>query len=235
VVAVVGLGPGRALTAPAVVVGAVLGACGLVVGATDVRPEVLLTIVTTCVVLAGSVFPWLALGLTSTRVPMPGPEAVQVGQEPVEVDAVRVAADARVAHEILLAITATVGLLLVVTAPVAVSLGLAGTLLAVTACVVVMLRTRQYRAGSEVLVGVVSGVAGLAAVVLAILATEPTWHPTLAVVLAAGGALLLGLTLLSSGPSLRRGRFGDVVETVALVALVPLLVVAVGVLESVPG
>jgi Flp pilus assembly protein TadB len=77
--------------------------------------------------------------------------------DPDEIDPARVGADARVAHEILVAVSATVGLLLVLIAPLAVSLGLAGTLLALMACVVVMLRTRQYRTGSEVLVGLVSG------------------------------------------------------------------------------
>ncbi|WP_139979270.1 type VII secretion integral membrane protein EccD [Nocardioides litoris] len=246
--AVIGLGAGRALLLPAVVVGAVLGAAGLVVAGTGADPDVLLVCLTTFVVLVGSVFPWLALGVTGTRaaapeVPAaaaataaaPGPVDPQALPAAVEVDAERVAADARVAHEILLAITVTVGLLLVSAAPLAVGLGLAGTLLAAVACVVVMLRTRQYRAGSEVVAGVVSGVAGLAVVVVTVLLTREEWRPTLAVVLAAGGLLLLALTLVPSGPSLRRGRAGDLLESAALVALVPLLVVAVGVVDLVPA
>ncbi len=57
--------------------------------------------------------------------------------------------------------SATVGLLLVLVAPLAVSLGLSGAILGVLCCVVVMLRTRQYRTGPEVLVGLVSGIVGL--------------------------------------------------------------------------
>ena len=53
--------------------------------------------------------------------------------------------------------------------------------------------------------------------------------------LAAAGSLALVATLAPTGPSLRRGRLGDVLETVALVALLPLLVVASGLLDLVLG
>ena len=66
--------------------------------------------------LAGSVFPWLALGATGTNVD----QLVRVADitaDPAEIDPDRVGADARVAHEILVAVSATVGLLLVLVAP----------------------------------------------------------------------------------------------------------------------
>jgi hypothetical protein len=128
-----------------------------------------------------------------------------------------------------------VGLLLVLTAPLAVSLGVAGTLLAIVAALVVMLRTRQYRTGSEVLVGLVSGIAGLASVAVSMLWLHPGWRPTAAVVLAVTGAVLLAVTLLPSTPSVRRGRFGDLAESVCLLALLPLLVVATGVFAAIRG
>ena len=89
------------------------------------------------------------------------------------IDLARVATDARVAHEILVSLSATVGLLLLLVAPVAVSLGLAGTVLAVLAALVAMLRTRQYRNHAEVLVGLGSGVAGLVSVAVSVLWTAP--------------------------------------------------------------
>ena len=55
----------------------------------------------------------------------------------------------------------------------------------------------------------------------------------LAVVLAVAGAVLLALTLLPVAPSVRRGRLGDVLESAALLSLVPLLVVASGVLAAI--
>lgn len=233
-VCLVGLGEGRTLLIPPVVVGAVFAATGLLVESTDVDPTILLPVVMTVVVMIGSVFPWLALGVTKTTVEQLCSTA-DITADPDEVDPRRVGADARVAHEILVAISGTVGLLLVLIAPVAASRGLFGTLLAVVACLIVMLRTRQYRAGSEVLVGLVSGIVGLVVIGASVLLMHEAWRPVAAVVLAASGAVLLAVTLLPTTPSVRRGRFGDVVESIALLTLLPLLVLAVGVFESVRG
>ena len=176
--------------------------------------------------MVGSVFPWLALGATGTSVDQLY-NVADITADPDEIDPDRVGADARIAHEILVAVSATVGLLLVLIAPLAVSLGLSGTILAVMCCLVVMLRTRQYRTGAEVLVGLVSGIARAAVRrVAAMLWLHPDWRPTVAVVLAATGAVLLAVTLLPATPSVRRGRLGDIAESVALLALLPLLVVA---------
>lgn len=233
-VCVIGLGPGRTLVFPPVVVGALALAAGLYLDSVDggIGPAALLTTVLALVVLAGSVFPWLALGATSTRVDQLF-SAADITSDPEDIEAGQVLADARIAHEILLAISGTVGLLLVLIAPIAVSRGVTGTLLAVDACLIVMLRTRQYRTGSEVLVGLVAGLAGLATTAVAVLTLHDDWRPTLAVLLAVAGAILLAATLAPSVPSVRRGRLGDVLESVALIALVPLLVVAVGLFEKV--
>jgi len=233
-VCLVGLGEGRTLVIPPVVVGAVFLATGLVMRVATFDPAVVLTAALVLVVLAGSVLPWLALGATGTSVDQMYSTA-DITADPAEVDRARVSADARVAHEILVAVSATVGLLLVLVAPLAVSLGLSGTLLATLASLVVMLRTRQYRTGTEVLVGLVSGVLGLAVVAVSMLWLHPDWRPTAAVVLAAVGAVLMAVTLVPSTPSVRRGRLGDVAETVALVALLPLLVLAVGVFSAIRG
>lgn len=232
--ALVGIGAGRTLVIPPVVVGAVVTATGLLMEVSDVDAAVVLTTALVLVVLTGSVFPWLALGVTSTTVEQLYTDA-DIVADPAAVDPERVRADARVAHEILVAISGTVGLLLVMITPLAVRLGLSGTLLSVVACCVVMLRTRQYRTGLEVLVGLVSGVLGLAVTAVAVLLWWPDWRPTAAVVLAAAGAVLLLATLVPGSPSVRRGRLGDVVESLGLLALLPLLVVATGVLSSIGG
>lgn len=233
-VSLVGLGEGRTLVIPPVVVGAIFLASGLVMRVVTFDPAVVLTTTLALVVMAGSVFPWLALGATGTTVDQLY-SVEDITADPDDVDPARVGADARVAHEILVAVSATVGLLLVLIAPLAVSLGVAGTLLAVVACLVVMLRTRQYRTGSEVLVGLVSGIVGLASVAVAMLWLHPGWRPTAAVALAVTGAVLLAVTLLPSAPSVRRGRFGDLAESVSLLALLPLLVVATGVFTAIRG
>jgi type VII secretion integral membrane protein EccD len=233
-VALVGLGEGRTLVIPPVVVGAICLATGLVMQAAAFDAAVVLTTSLVVIVIVGSVFPWLALGATGTSVDQLFTVA-DITADPEEIDAVDVGADARVAHEILVAVSATVGVLLVLVAPLAVSLGAWGTLVAVLSCLVVMLRTRQYRVGSEVLVGLVSGIVGLASVAVSVLWLHPDWRPAAAVVLAAAGAVLLALTLLPATPSVRRGRLGDVAETAALVTLPPLLVLASGVFSAVRG
>lgn len=234
-VALLGLGEGRALVLPPVVVGAAFGVVGLVLQvAAGADAGVLLSTVLVLVVLMGSLFPWLALGMTGARVEQVYSTA-DITADPDEIDPEQVGREARLAHEILLAITATVGLLLVLVAPVAVALGLAGTLLALVCCGVVMLRTRQYRTGSEVLVGLVSGIAGLASIAVALLWLQPQWRPTTALVLAVAGAVLLAVTLLPGETSVRRGRLGDVAESVCLLALVPLALVATGVFSAIAG
>lgn len=223
-----GLGAGRVLVFPAVALGAIGFAVGMLIRSSeDLDAATVLVTVLTLVVLVGSVFPWLALGATGTNVDQLYSPA-DITADPDDIDPARVGADARLAHEILLAITGTVGLLIVLVAPVAVGLGVLGTLLAVDCCLVVMLRTRQYRTGSEVLVGLVSGVAGLVVAAVAVLLGHEDWRPTLSVVLAVAGGVLMAATLTPATPSIRRGRAGDVLETVALLALVPLLVVATG-------
>jgi type VII secretion integral membrane protein EccD len=230
--AALGLGEGRTLLLPPVVVGAVFLATGLTMEASTVDPAVVLTTELALVVIAGSVFPWLALGATGTSVDQLFSTA-DITHDPDPIDPDRVGADARVAHEILVAVSATVGVLLVVIAPLAVSLGVAGTVVSVLAGVLVMLRTRQYRTGVEVRVGLVSGVLGLVSTALSVLWLQPDWRPAAAVVLAVTGAVLLALTLVPSSGSVRRGRLGDVAETVGLLAMLPALVLATGLFSSV--
>lgn len=234
-ICVIGLGAGRTLVFPPVVIGVLALVVGLYLRSADgdgFEPAPLLTTVLALVVLAGSVFPWLALGATSTRVDQLFTPS-DITSDPEDIEHSRVAADARIAHEILLAISGTVGLLLVLVAPLAVSLGVSGTLLAVDACLIVMLRTRQYRTGSEVLLGLGTGIAGLVVTALAVLSMHDDWRPTLSVLLAVLGAILLMATLSPSVPSVRRGRLGDVLESVALLTLLPLLVVAIGLFAQV--
>ena len=228
------VGEGRALTLPPAAVGAVFLVTGLVLADTDLDAAVVLVALLVLLVLLGSVFPWWALSLTGRGVEQ-AYSLDDLTADPDEIDAAAVGADARLAHEALLAIGATVGLLLVTVSPLAVGRGLSGSLLALVCAAVLMLRTRQYRTGTEVLVGLLSGVLGLVSTAAAVLVLHPDWRPTTAVVLAATGGVLLALTLVPAPPSVRRGRLGDVAETVALLALLPLAVVACGLFAAIVG
>ncbi len=231
-VAALGLARGRTLLLAPVVVGAVFLATGLLMNESTVDPAVVLTTALALVAIGGSVLPWLALGATGTRVDQLYPNAdITRGLHRIDLD--RVGADARAGHEILVAMSATVGVLLVLISPLAVSLGVAGTAVSVLAAVVVMLRTRQHLARAEVLVGLTSGVLGLLSTALSVLWLHPGWLPTTAVALVVTGAVVLALTVLPHGASVRLGWLGEVAETVALVALLPTLVIATGVLSSI--
>lgn len=221
----VGLCENRSLALPSVAAGAVLMTTASVTGMTAIEPAVILTAVLTIVVMIGSFVPSLALGLTGTR---------SAHLLPVDLD--RVSADARLAHQILLAVSATVGLLLVIGAPFAVSLGPSGVALAVTCSLVVMLRTRRHQAASQVKVGLVSGITGLLSVATTTLWLHSSWRPAAASLLATAGVVaLLGATLLPSTPSVRRDRLCDLLESAALLATPPLLMVATGIVAAIRG
>ncbi|SDS98629.1 type VII secretion integral membrane protein EccD [Nocardioides scoriae] len=231
-VAVFGLAEHRAALVPAAAVGAGLGVANGIVAATSLDPQAVHTVLLVVVVLAGSALPWVALSATTTRVPQAQDHA-QLTAEAAPVDAGAVRRDARIGHEVLLAVTATVGLLLVLVAPMAVSLGLTGALVAVCACLVLLLRTRQYRVGPEVVTGLGCAVASFASLCVGIVLLQREWLPVLAVVLAVTAVVLLVTTLVPRPASVRWGRLGDVAELTALVAMVPLAVVAVGVVAAV--
>jgi type VII secretion integral membrane protein EccD len=230
----VGLAEGRTLMIPPLVVGAIFLATGLVTHLAPVDPVLVHTTALTLVVMVGSILPWLALGMTGATVhQLRSIQDVDPDPDPIDLD--RVSAEARVAHQILVAVSAAVGLLLVSIAPLAVSLGLSGTLLAAGSCLVVMLRTRQHRARPQVLVGLVCGILGLLSVAISLVWLYPGWRPMTAMALAVSGGLQLAVTLLPSTSSARWGRVGDLAEGATLLALVPLLVVATGVFAAIRG
>lgn len=232
--ALLAVGEGRALVLPPAIVGAVFLVSGLLLDGTGAEPARVLVGLLVLLVVCGSVFPWLALGVTGRNVEQIY-SVTDITADPEDIDPAEVGSDARLAHEILVSIGATVGLLLVAVAPLAVGAGLSGTLLAVVCALVLMLRTRQYRTGTEVLVGLVSGLLGLVSVAVSLLWLHPDWRPTTAVVLAATGGILLAVTLVPSAPSVRRARLGDVAETAALVSLLPLAVLATGLFDAISG
>ncbi len=231
-IAVFGLPQRRSDLMPAVAASAVLAVANLVVGFTSLGAAGVHTVTLVVVVLVGSVVPWVSLASTSTRVPQPqSDDELMADADPVDAGAVR--RDARIGHEVLLAATCTVGLLVVIISPVAVSLGVTGALVGVAASTVLLLRTRQYRVGSEVVAGLLCGVAGLASVCLGIVVEQRSWLPVLAVVLAVAAVVLLLSALVPRPASVRWGRLGDVAEVVALVAMLPLLVFAIGLVGKV--
>ena len=218
----------RAALLPAVALGAVLAGTGAVTVAGDYAPAKVAACAMTLVVVAGSLVPWLSMSTTQIRVPQPRSESDLLA-DPDPLDATEVGRQVRFGREVLIALTASVGAVLVLAAPLAVSLGLAGTALVVVAAVAVLLRTRQYRDAVEVVVGVAAAVLALAAAVVTAAVLHPEWRTVLAGVLLVVGTALMAGGAVPRSPSVRLGRAGDVAEGVALVALLPLLMAALGV------
>ena len=226
-VGLVGLGDGRAWAIPPVLVG-LLGAAG-VAGEHQVagRPGAVAAVLLVLAVLGSTLLPRLALGLVA-------PDLERTRRRPDgSVDLVGLRHDVRAAHEVLLALLVGVGLAVPVLAPVVVSLGAAGTALAVVACLVALLTARRHRVGAEALAATVLGVAGLAATAAAALVLHPHWRPGTAAMLLACGAGVLAACVAPGSSSVRRGRLGDLLEAAAVLSLLPLLAVAGGLTAAV--
>jgi type VII secretion integral membrane protein EccD len=225
-----GLRRSRPVLLAPVVVGATFGVAGLAADRWSWHADVVLTCAMTFLVLAGDAYPWLALGMTSTDVaPLDGKE--DVGADPAGVDIRQVREDARTAHDVLVGTSLTTGAMAVLVAPLAASLGWAGSIVALLCCLLLMLRTRRLRSASEVLVGLASGVLGLACVAATVTWQHPAWRPAVALASTAAGLVVLATTLLLPPRSLRRERLGDLVENAAVLCLLPLLVVASGLFD----
>jgi type VII secretion integral membrane protein EccD len=219
--ALLGLRERRTSMLPPVLVGAVVLTTGVVARASPADPAVVLAALVALVVVASSGVPRVALGASGTHADTPVHDVTGI-------DLARLRTDARLAHELVVAVSASIGLLLVLVAPVAVSLGPAGALVAVLSCGIVLLRSRHHVSLDEVLAGLVSGVLGLLSVALSVLWLQPGWLPVATVVLLTAGSALLATGPVSEGTAARIGRVADLLESTAVAALLPALVLASG-------
>lgn len=194
-------------------------AVGLVALAHDRLPDVPASwsapgaVLLALVVLAGGAVPAAAVALGVARVDQP------------PVDPVRLQAMAARSQRVLLAGSAAGGALVTLLAPV-VADDPVGALLAVDCCVVGLLRARRLRARTPALVAVHGGLAGLLATAVALLVRDPASRPVVALTLLGAGATASALARLPAAPPLLRARLWDLLETLALVALAPLVLLA---------
>jgi type VII secretion integral membrane protein EccD len=225
VLAFLAMARSRLLMVPAVVCGGVLLVAGLVGSANAVDVRQVLTGLLVVTVLAGGGLPGLVVG--TGRV---GRHAWRGGADAdvvsAGIDLVRLRADVASARKVLVVLSTTAGLLLVLLAPVAVSLEPAGWAVPVLGSVLVMLRTRRCHAAVDVLIGVGSGALGLAATAISVLWLEDAWSLTGVMTVAAVGVVLLATR--QRRDHVRIGRLGDVVERAAVGALAPAFLVATG-------
>lgn len=149
------------------------------------------------------------------------------------VDAIRVEAQAWLAHRLVVGAEAGLGVLVVALAPLAAALAPAGAWLALAAGVTTLLRARRFRAASVAGVGVLAGGAALLLTATTVLALHPGARGAVAGLLLAAALALVVTPALRPGPGWHRAA--DVAESLGLAALAPLLLVATGAHHRVAG
>jgi hypothetical protein len=170
-------------------------------------------------VVAGYLLPRLALAATGLLADPAGFAA--------RTDADR-AAVVGSAHDLLLAGSSVSAVLLVLAAPAVAWSGPSGVLAALLGGGVVLLRARRPRSVVVARVDRLSGAGALLTAAAAVLVTAPEWRPAVAVALLGGVAAAARLPW-TWARSLRWCRIADLAETLALVALPAVLVLATGV------
>lgn len=174
------------------------------------------------VVLAGSALPAVAVAAGVGRAEGPRVDVHQVGRLVSR------------SERVLLAGSAGVGLVAVLTVPV-VAGPVPGAVLAADCCVVLLLRARRHRWWAQVLVDAAGGLLGLLAVAATVLARDPAARPWVLAALLTGGVATCAASRLPAPPRLLWARALDLLETLALVALAPLLLLATDGLAAVRG
>ena len=233
VVAMVGLGRGRLLVLPWVLLGGVTLAAGMLVRVTGAPIGVVLTMALVLLVLGAGASPGLALAAAGAN---PGPiQEPEVAATHGPVDLTELLAQAHVARELLLCVAVTIGVLLLAVVPLAVSQGPPGTLLVSACCLVVMLRTRGHRGGPEVTVALASGASGLVLVAASAFVLEPGWRPVTVLLLVVVGSAVLVSSLVPTTRPARWARVAEVAELVALASLPPGVLLMTGTLARITG
>lgn len=232
VIAMAAMGRTRFAFLPPIAVGAAAAGCGgVLAGANDAEPGAAGAVVLAVAVIVGLLLPGLASSTTGLRAPQPQSTA-DLLDDPEPLPEPEVRRRVGIGRDVLLALSATVALVVVLATPLAVDLGVTGAALAGAGAAALLLRTRHFRTHSEVALGVVGGVGTGIAVVISGMVLHPDWRPALAAIGAAAGVLVLLAAMRPGGLPLRVRRAADLAENGVVMALLPLLVVAAGWFES---
>ncbi|WP_188111170.1 EsaB/YukD family protein [Nocardioides antri] len=185
-------------------------------------PGLVAAVALVLVVLAGNALPALAVAAGVARA------------DGTSVDPGLVGAMVRRSGRVLVAGSAVVGGLATLLAPL-VATDAPGTALVATCCGVLLLRARRHHAFVPALADVTGGLAVLAAAVATVVVRHPDDRSTVAAALVVGGCATCAVSRLPATPTPLRARALDVLETLAVVALAPQLLVATDGLAVVAG
>jgi hypothetical protein len=217
----------RELSAAPLAGGLALAVAGTAIALTDARPGEVLAVVVAVVATASIGVPWLALSSTPLRVVSPRNDA-EILADPPAVQSARVRAQLAAGHRIQVALRVAIGVLALVAAPAVVATGVAGTVLLVLAAAGLLLATRQTYSRLDVLLTVGLSVALLVVVAVVAAGQHPGWRPALVGVAGAAAAVVVGLGLVAPRRRVGLARLGDFLEIACLALLLPLGVVAAG-------
>lgn len=216
---------------PAVVVGLAAAATGAVLLASTFDPNKVIAIVVVVAVILGSLIPWFALSSSRTMVP-PMQSESEILAEPAVIDPDRVQRGMDLAHDLVLGLSLSVAIVVVLGAPSVVALGWAGLGIIWAAGVVQMMRTRQFLLARDVVVGLLGGALGIVTGTVTALLQHPSWGVVIGPVVGIAAAAVLVSLALPDKATVRKGRILDLCEALALFALVPLLVIALGLIAA---
>jgi len=219
---------------PLLVVGLAAAAVGGVLLATSLGSSQVIAVVVVVAVILGSVVPWFALSSARTMV-TPLQSESDILAEPEPIDPARIRKGVDLAHDLVLGLSLSVGLLVILSAPVLATLGWPGLGLVWAAGLVQMMRTRQFLLARDVMVGLVGGALGVAVGTLAALLDRPEWGPVVGGVVGTAAVGVLVSVAVPRRTTVRRGRVLDLTEALALFSLLSLLVFALGLISSIRG
>jgi type VII secretion integral membrane protein EccD len=218
---------GRMISLVPAAAGLVIAIAGSITAFLGTEPSAVYGLVLALAATLGNGLPWLAL--SSTRIAVISPQTEEeIFADPPPIDAASIQAQYDSAQRVLLACRAAFGLIALVTTPLVVGSGLAGTILCALCFVGTMLASRRTFARTEVLVIMGTGILGLLITGVSAAVLHADWRPALVVALGLIAAFLVGLTLLSTKPSMRLGRIADGADLIALTLLLPLGVTVAG-------
>ncbi|MEV7694572.1 type VII secretion integral membrane protein EccD [Microbacterium sp. NPDC089189] len=176
--------------------------------------------------LAGAL-PWLVLSSTRIKVISPQSDA-DVFADPTPIDADDVKRRAAVGQRTLVSLRVALGVVVLVATPLVAAEGTIGALLCTLAFLGMMFPSRQTYARAGVLAIMAVGTVGLAVSGLTVSLTQPGLRLALLIVLGVAAAIVVTVTLLSPRARTRLARLADTVELVLLALLLPLGVIASG-------
>ncbi|MBK8869228.1 MAG: type VII secretion integral membrane protein EccD [Dermatophilaceae bacterium] len=217
---------------PSLVLGGTAAVIGGTLTVTRVDPRAVVAIVTVAAVLLGSLIPWVALS-SARALPAAAPAETAFDTDVPPIDPADVSRRITHAHQVTLGLGLSVAILLSVCAPAVVGLGWAGLGLVWAAGLALMMRTRQALRSSDVIVGLAGGTTAIVSGTIAGVLSRPAWGGPIAAAVAVLAVAVLATLAVPRRTTVRWGRLLDVAESTALFVLIPLLVVAVGLLDVV--